>query len=55
MARIIVQIVTSNAPVAPSLVGAGLAFVAVEVKTVVALPFADLEEMRLALLLAERH
>ena len=55
MARIIVQVMTSDAPVAPGRVDAGLAFVAMEVETIVALPVADLVEVRLALLLAERH
>ena len=55
MARIIVQVVTSYAPVAASRIDAGLAFVAVEVETIVAFPVADLVEVRLALLLAERH
>ena len=55
MAGIIVQVMTSDAPVASSRVDAGLAFVAVEVETIVALPVADLVEVRHALLLAERH
>ena len=55
MTRIIVQVVASDAPIAPSRVNAGLAFIAVEVEAVMTLPVADLVEVRLALLLAERH